>query len=431
MARMRLQSSIEFMLLLAAVTGLGIAIIGMYSHSIAAQKAALYSMANASAHAPNSTSAGTISISGPYVEMPATSFVNRSNILLVMFSGSGARLGYVGIRPSGQYVTPGSYSNVSVSGPEVLEFSFVPSGPGLQQMELAYSTDGGPERYMNVSTYAVYANQPSPQPSQYTASIKASDEMLLFSVAGGSPLYKVTESSHCSYLTWNGQQLPISQQCGDAKWYYWGFSDSCYYSANPVYYSTTCIYLNQTYASVNSISSYPSKSFDIMLTVANSSVALHSNISAAGVPAGIYSANGKAFGNATVSNGIVYTGPEPSSEYVVRLINGTASLMNYTDYYAYQRAYDSMLSTLAYYNNTGSGGGSQVQPAISAYNSASYEFAHEAPSNASPCKFVYSNRTGAYACPPYSPFEFSNITASIPGAENQTLAVQGSTVNIR
>ncbi len=429
---MELQSSIEFMLLLAAVAGLSIAVLGMYAHSISSQKAALSAML-----AVNSTQANITPPSqtyrGPYIDVPSVSFVNRSNVMLVMLSGDGASLRYIGVKSATSEMTPQYYRNVSINGLEVLEFGFVPMEPGQQEIKLTYYGAQGAEHNITASTYATYAlaGQNATAPSPYTASIRALSELLMFNVTDGSPIYTVTEHSHCSYLDWQGQQLSISQQCGNAKWYYWMFSDSCYYSANPVMTSTTCVYLNPAGTSVNGISSYPGKAFNITLTMENQTMSLHSNLTALDVPSTVYLQSGTIAGNAVASGSVSYTGPQPSSQYVVRLRNGNAVLVNQTDYYTYEQAYTSLLSTMAYYNNTGPGGDSSAQQAISSYNIASSDFADALPSGTGDCTLSRENGSIYFVCPPYAPFTFSNITAYIHDAHDQSISAQGSTVYIR
>ncbi len=426
---MKLQASIEFMLLIAAVAGISLTMLAIYGHMVHIQENALASVANSSyAAQANFSASQSPHYSGPYTEVPAVTYVNRSNVVLVAFSGTAVTMRYINVSSSGAVIEPRSYANTSMDGLAVFSFTFIPKAPGAYTIGIDYAVAPGDPQLASTDTYAVYQTANSTaQTGQYSAAIDALKELLLFNLSNASPTYTVTESSHCSYLNWWGQQLSISQQCGGAKWYYWTFSDSCYYSANPVMTSTTCVYLNPTNVSIAGLAPAPSKDFNITLLLYNSSIELHANLSSSASASGIYSQSGMQYGNATVSGGISYTGPSPQG-YEVRTYDGNDALLNQTAYYPYQQAYDSLLSTMAYYNNTSVGYSTPMQEAISAYNAASQAIASAHSAYMQGCNFT---KTGnAYACTPYAPFQFSNITLRMR-AENQTLLVQGSTINVR
>lgn len=427
---MRLQTSIEFILLMAAVAGFGVTMLMVYGQMAHMQEGILAGMAGTAnaIQSSNALPSASPQYSGPYIELPSVTYVNKSNVLLVAFSGANTTLQYVNASAPGAVLEPSTYKQVGINGLEVLGFAFVPAAPGPYTIKVGYAAAGDSADLVNTSTYAVYAPANStPQTAQYSAAVDALSELLLFNLSSGTPTYTVTESSHCSDLNWWGQQLSISQQCGNAKWYYWMFSGSCYYSANPVMTSTTCVYLNPQSASIAGLASAPFKDFNITLLLYNSSAELHANLSSSASASGIYSQAGAFYGNAVVSGGISYTGPSPTG-YVVRLYNGADALLNQTVYYPYEQAYTNLLSTLSYYNNTSVGDSTPIQEAISAYNSASQAITRAAPTTMQGCNFTASGR--ALACQPYAPFQFSNITLYM-NSKNQTLLTQGSTINIR
>ena len=153
---MKIQTTLEFVILLSAAASLSVFVISAYSHIVNPQKPLYMKLINQSANAPSSASFRDIGNAlGIEVSIANVSYVNRSNSLeAIITSPSGYVLSSVYVTGSSSVaVIPDAYYNVSTDGLAVLSFSVVPKATGTIKLsavaEFTYSNST-----TNSSSYA-------------------------------------------------------------------------------------------------------------------------------------------------------------------------------------------------------------------------------------------------------------------------------------
>ncbi len=433
---MKLQTTLEFVILLSAVASFGVFAISAYSGLLRQQRSAYASVINRSAdvNVPADVPSEANSTIFLYASMPNVSYVNKSNALqiVVALQRASALLNLKAIGSQQYGITPSTYSNISVSGTEILPFSVVPTEQGPLNVSVGIEYANGTFiRNLTAESFAVLQGQNQTTQSGYSfsASINRRNESVLYGISNASPIYTVSIWSHCSFIDIYGHQLPIKDQCGGANWYLFVHNNYCYWN----YYSpalTYCVELFPTNTSVRQVQASQSYEYNITLSLWNRSETLSSEIGNTNKISTVVGAGGTSCGTASVES-VSGTGPQDYENYVV--VNTTKGRWqtNMSNYNAYQQALNNLVSVMNYYNNT-NGNVDAANEAVNALNSTALRFITSGHTTSDDnCNLVVQGSGLRYSCKPLSVLYYSiDAILNHSGAAHQLISVQGSTVNV-
>lgn len=432
---MNAQTTLEFVILLSVVASLSVFVIGAYSSLTSTQKPFYESVLNQTslANGTHGPAVGNNRSDGVYASIANLTYVNRSNNLEVILTSSGTVPKVYVTGTPGVAVTPGAYYNVSPGGVAVLTFSVVPKTVGAIGLTAVADFSS-----TNASAYAeTYAVQPSAGGPVYqwnpefSASLSRRNESIAYGMGGAKDVYAVSIWGHCSWMSWwYDVQESITAQCGDANWYFWEFDASCYWN-HDIYYATYCVKLNPTGTSFSRIQNMQRYGYNTTLVLYNGTMRLGADFNAARNASVLTGSDGRIYGNASIVwvSGI---GPQSYSSYVLMNTSGSERVVNMSYYNTYVQYLNGMYSLMNSYNNSGGDYGAAMQE-IGYFNSSSRSFINSPAAHDQYCSLAESGGNTVYSCRPMSGLYY-DINVSIDPLvydSNQSISVQGSTVNIR
>ena len=443
---MKAQTSLEFILILAAVIGIAVAALGMMHNLQLSESAATGRIANQTE--PGNASNTYVQPSGSpfiYAEISNITYVNGSNEgYLVAYMPQGYSLRNINIsginasviwQPGNSYPATGIYASDYFAVPKsVGRISVLVSaefnGPyGLDQKEaVAYA-------YAEVEqSGSVIGAGTAPANGIYlTPQLSARNETLLYDPAGIAPVYTVSMTSHCSYENWEYQQLGIADQCGNAQWYFWIFSDYCYWDKG-ITTATYCVYMDNTSASAGTFNSVPAYSYNTTLQLYNNTYGIHMSamLNSRSADSPVLEGNAT-YGNASAGTQISAESPLPEgSVFLIKSRNGSY-IAGSGGYQSYLQALNSLDSVLGYYNGSGIDSGSMetIQQTIGSYNTAAARLLNSTLEQVGGCRF--DNLSDYLDCSPAGPFDYLNMTAVLSNSINARQGVEyfsGSAIGI-
>ncbi len=424
---MKLQTSLEFLLILSAVAALSLGVLSLYGKALSfnRQVSAAFDTANLPVE---NTSLPYAADPGIAINVPVNSIAMSSNPIMVEAYGCSNGIERVVMSSSNAVLSQKSIL-ANFSGLELKYFYFDPENPGIHGINISYSitcnnsTISGNRSYLTYSVPSPSAPAPA---SGASISIKYLNESIIYPVQKAGIDY-IQGFNLCTQRNiWSGYVYPSAVQCGtSSSWDYMTFDGSC--EAPDWSYSRTYCFVpaasgynaiipetdNASYAYAISVSintEYGQASFNLSSSNPFSAVAL----------------NGAAAGSATVENitseasppPIVLEGPD----------NGIYSGGTYSYYQSYE---DSAYQVLHFYNSTGASPStsSSIQEAVSAANSgANGLLGNLAKQVASPCLYHGSS----YICKAKSPFSYViNVTIDNASVQGDTIMpYYGSVINL-
>ncbi|MGC8622455.1 MAG: hypothetical protein ACP5UC_00620 [Candidatus Micrarchaeia archaeon] len=441
---MKVQSSMEFMIILVAVSAFAASALGIYSGFFHTQHASFENILSV-AGSNKTVNWQLNNVQNAYIEVyaPHIAYLNESSSLQVAVYADNAIIESASMSSPFLRHTPSGYSGIEVDGVSILPFNIMPSTVGEENATVSVGLDyNGSIHYYNksVQLYSIVqgssfnASKARSSLLTFSASLYPHSISVLSSISKGASLYKITEWSHCSYTNFFHNELSMQAECGNAKWYFWIFSSRCYYNSGSAT-RTYCIYENPSGASTYAIAPNTSYSYNVTLDLYNSSsgVYLSSELLSSRHSNPIESINGSQVGNAIVGASIAAYVPSQYYSYYLLNKSGNYTAVNESAYSQYLQAYNNMNYVLSYYNSTGidSSELSSIQQAISSYNTQSGIFYYSKPA-ASPCNVIEYSGSYWYSCSALS-MEFGNITAFLETLPhlNSSEVFDGSNINVR
>ncbi len=440
-AQHRLQSSIEFLLLLGAVATFCVFAIAVYTQFSGVQEGIYNGISNITgnlmARAPVSSSANGLSI---FLALPNSTAANSSTSLYLIVNAPGQSVtvnstiaGYDGLS-----ISPTQLSSV-VNGFGILVFSAVPESQGLKRILdhvvatgnnvllvenltgrlIAYPSKGGMTGGPNLSSQSL------------TGSIRGSGERINYPLAQPSALYNFWYASHCAYHGWySGGVLPEPAQCGGNTWgfdtpdnrcnpYTWDGEDRYYcFGAQPLKLNVSVIGQQKSYA------------YNVIVGIQNSSLSLRANLSSSKNYSQLVSSAGVVYGYARLLEAYGSDAyPVPYSAYVA-LQNGTYHLVNMSGYTRYSASYANLVGQLDAYNNSYSSNPGGMAQLVNIFNGQESAFAGSGYANSSACNFVGTEYLSCNASQPLSFVVELHLNGSKYSDLNQTLYLGSSIVEI-
>jgi hypothetical protein len=442
---MKEQTTIEFILILSAVAAVAVFSIGELYHLQSAQRTvydALLNNTNNTIQPPTYQIGGVPSL---YANIANTTYVNSSNEgYLVAYVPEGYNLSSITILGNGFSFIGGKDTVTSSYGLYTAHFFAIPRSSGNLSFSVSAifkSLNGVYERNETVYTYAVpvqsqqfFVSGTNSTP-YLTPYIYRHNETLVYNISNFGQVYTVGITNKCSRENWEYQQEDIGAQCGNAQWYFWIYSDDCYYE-HGILTATYCVYMNVAPIPLGNLgTTTPKYAYNITLQLYNKSLplSLAANLTNRS-PYGNLQEGTTNYGNVVVNNSITAISPLQYENTVLMEINGQIKTVNSTVYQSYLQALNNLYAVLGYYNGTGIDDGDMatIQQTINSYNLEEGKLVNssEQPSH-NGCWFG-ANSTYEYMCKPIGLFDYGNITAHIGKIKVQTgpESLSGSIVNL-
>jgi hypothetical protein len=434
---MKAQTSIEFLMILAAVAGLSATFVYVYGH-VGTQVDAVYGYLNKTQQGNvTAIQGGAAAKIEVYAYVPALAYTGRSSGIEVI-AALPANASNMSITPESQdfSFSPGYVSvNASLS-PYIAYFQAVPRLAGNASIEIiarVVENNGAViRRSINESTF-VYASSTSTS-SKYdstraTATISESNESVLYALSGKDNVPKLEETSHCTYLNFWYTPLSFQDQCGNAAWDFSVFSDGCYDAGSTG--RTYCVYEDPAGAYTSNITGQGGYLYNLTLSLAYGNetyiAIMNSNRKEAPLRLG-----NRTEGNVTIGGQIDGQSAQSSSSMEVMDYNMNQYPIGIGAYGTYEQYSSALGAKLGYYNGSsvGSSEFSSVQQSISSYNTYMGRFLNT--STASGCSVIRYGGSYYLSCPAATPLDFTNITVYLYNyTADETLYADGSTINLR
>ncbi len=440
----KLQSSIEFLFIAAAVAALSLAIVSAYVHFSHEQKqnyqkiidANSYNLSTQLQQAPSNLSA--------FAVLPDTTTVNKTSFGYLIVAGPGNITANIQIS-GGQGVTeyPSQISE-RLNRFGVLSFNIMPLNAGEKNLSIQFTLNSInssiskniTEEFEAISQ-APIANHTSNNITPSTAlsgSISSIVEEIGYPISQKIPLYAITYWSHCTYHNWwTGNIEPENQQCGAGTWGFDTGDPTCnpyVWNGDDRYY---CFAKQQNNQSIGDIGQKPSYIYNVTLYLHNSSVSMKAELNSSSQAGMLLGKNNKIYGTASVAK--VYGNaayPPYYSNYVVFYVNGSGRIINTSKYSAYSNTWSSLMQQFDAYNNTGGGNLGYVESLISSLNGEKAAINSTLAVNGSGCTLQSS--ISLIECNATEPLSFViNVTLNSTMFQNpnQTIYIQGSEVSVK
>ena len=451
MTRSRGQSSIEFIILLAAVSSFAVSVLGIYLHATHSQTSAYTELLNATAtEIRNQT--GYIAANGSdnvleYIYAPEEVYVNHSSLVQVVVYASNATMDNISISADHMEAIPSKFYNTPIAQVQIFSFTVIPESVGRLNITInsAVQTESGVSHMIkNVTTYSVLqsglALTPNgTSPPLFVPTLTENHARVLSNISPQGNITYLSEWSHCGYIGFWGHELSMQAECGgNAKWYYYMFSGPCYYD-DGVVWATTCVYENTMNSTLYSIGVQNRYVYNdtLLLSNASESGTLYSSISSSeNVSLLRESGNNTSAGNVTVGGQVTaYTPTQDYSYYVLRR-SENFTIINSSAASQYTQLLNNLNDVLGYYNGSEIGDSelATIQQTISSYNRGAASLYNSTKAD-SPCAiYQYNTSTTLYSCKPFGAIDFGNLTVKISNSiphKNASFLVSGSYIYVR
>ncbi len=441
---MRLQTSLEFIVLLSAVALFSIFVLSQYLHLQGAQNAAYETLDNQTlynAHSSNTTTgySGNISLI-PVVSN--VSYINKSGSLEVVVAYPKSY--------NLERIRISSIPNVSILPPELiavpyssigaLTFSYLPTEEGPLKFTIIGTFSNASNSILNVTANAyTYALRQSAlgnttAGNNFIATINNRNESVFFPIAQQNNVESMYSWSHCAYHNASGREKE-PWQCGSNTWGFIVSDNTCnrfWWDGQDRYY---CFAENKTTSKVGTLTPEQSYVYSAAISLGNAGYTLEANFTSQSRRANLYFKNSTPAGSIYINS--TYTGsilPPPYLIYAVLDKSGNDTAINYTYYENYSNTDASLVNLLNINNNTwvGSDTLNYIQKTLAYllnYEKTLLGAKSIQPNN---CLFYPVRSPTSYSCRPTMPFSY-DIATFIYGYNglNQSVQYQGSSIEIR
>ena len=434
---MKAQTSIEFLMILAAVAGLSATFVYVYGH-IGTQVDAVYGYLNETQQSNyTAIQSNAVVRIEMYAYVPPIEYTGRSSSIEVI-AALPANTSNMSITPeSPDFSFSPAYVSVNASlSPYIAYFQAVPRFAGNASIKIiarAVESDGT-VAYESINESAfVYAPNTSTgiegNSAHAAATLSESNESVLYALSGKDNVPKLEETSHCTYINFWYTPLSFQAQCGNAAWDFSIFSDGCYDAGSTG--RTYCVYKDPTGAYTSNITGQGGYLYNLTLSLAYGNetymAAVNSNRKEAPLRLGNLTK-----GNVTIGGQVDGQSAQSSSSMEVMDYNMNQYPIGIGAYGTYEQYSSALGAKLGYYNGSSieSSEFSSIQQSISSYNTYLGRFLNT--SAASGCSVINYSGSRYLSCPAAAPLDFTNITVYLDNyTADETLYADGSTINLR
>ncbi len=417
---MRLQASLEFIMILAVVSVLALSAVVMYRNLAGNGKSLLHGISEMAVNTPNDTTPPQAERPGFSAYLPLNSLVGSDDLLQIgAFGCSNGSISYS--LQSSTIAFSRQNASGMLDGIYTAALQFEPLSQGADTATMLYAikcANDAVNGSLLLTTYAsAQADLPGNHSQQYYAAIYSRNESVYYGINSSEQIDNFSQFNHCTKTDWLGNPLPMTSQCGTGSAYAWTAFDGSCMSPWWSYQRTYCIVPYPTNYRI-AAGGAAKLEYSFTLDIGTDLGALTANFN--GTNTSDVFLGSSDVGKARIT-GVYYA-------YGIQqamLSNGSALLhANYTLYLSYEQTKSTTLSALSYYNNTGSG--PEMEQALYAYGKSVASLEGSVLQSASSC----SARTSGYACEAAVPFQYTiNVTAAAP-LTNQTLSYEGSIIRL-
>ncbi|MGC8669835.1 MAG: hypothetical protein ACP5TL_01625 [Candidatus Micrarchaeia archaeon] len=428
---MKVQTTLEFIILLAAVASFSTVLLSIYSGFVKGQKSTFSVLSN-SLNEKQGNASIYIKPSSPFFVdaiIQNTTYVGiESTMQGVLYIPQNATVLILKASSSNAAVEPSEYHNIS-SGIYVLPFKVIPLKPGQIILNLTAIVDYPNAQHVNNVYALTYATMPNGTSgaSDILISIDRIYESTNYGLNMLGNIQNISVSSHCSYVNIWGNELPLKEECGNtASWYLWVGSWYCtWLQGSQSDTLTYCFYSHSSNDTVYSIDTNSTYSYNITLDLHEGNLSLSANLSNGSTKAPLESDN-VAYGSASISNvsGLSYN---PGHGYFVIGKPEGKCVVNASTYLLYQQTLLNVQDALAYYNNTSPDSStlSSLLQKVNALDSEANKLYNTKCTSIENC-LAGSNTV---SCKPL-PYLYYVINANIIGSGTYQTDYEGSTIKV-
>jgi len=422
---MRMQASLEFLIILSVISLLSLSTIVLYKGNLASSNQLLSKILSKNALQGNASLSPSPTTPQVLIYLPQNSTLGKPNRMEIATFGCDNGSLSIAITSQSLYFPQNSMS-FAVNGLSIVPLYFTPllAGFGLINLSYNYGCNGAEQkRTLSLTTYSSDSTS-QVSGASLSAYIGSRNETIIYGLVNDGKVESISEFGHCTYAGMFGP-TGIGQQCGTANaWSYSVFSSYCYSTSN-YYTATTCIVPTSTDYGLSSTD--PSKyrlKYSFKLGLYYNSINLSSNLSN-NSSSELFLGN-NAVGSAEVESSF---SPAPMLNSNFLSNNGNETVVNQFEYGQYLQAKNNLYNTLSFYNQSyvSSDIQSSIESAVSAYIKASNNLMNITGSQNSACSYSDSN----YTCMASSPFSYQ-INATVNGITfgDGTVSYLGSTINL-
>jgi hypothetical protein len=440
----KLQTSIEFMVILAAVAGFSVFVLGLYVNLNHAQNSAYQGIMSYSQEKPNSISTNSIYIDNStylYASIQKIVYLNQSSQLSVVYSYPATdnleSISALASGPAAAEAMPSQYANTGCTGLCTLQFSVVPEGVGQVNVTVAMhlvSGTGPITKNITVYSYSTLPPGSGYNYTQYSLSINRKSEAIRYPVLAQANVIQINHyGPECGFS-------PLKAECNG---YTWMVNDGGFCAGGGNENGYICLSASQTgYSATTFNTTTGTYNYSISVNFQHGGHNYTANLTSGRQTAPVYS-GGEVVGYAHMNgvSGSTYVAPSPSRYAYLWAGTGSAIVSN-ASVSNYISSEARALSILNQYNDSGlpcpgcSGSWSDrpiswfTDPINNENQNASILMGLQ-PEPSFGC-VAETSPAITLECPPQSPFYY-NVTMQINGTKqfNTTAEYQGSVVYVR
>ncbi len=424
--KIKTQSSLEFLLILSAISALSLAALSIYGKEVAYGK-------DAASLIFNGINSSQINYSTTYPDNPGVSIyvpINSSaymkNRMQIIAYGceSGSASAHLS---STSMVFSENAISAKVNGISIIGDYFEPLSVGNGELNVSYAINCTNKNLTGSESFSTYSRANSTSESAPLSFYMTDrNESERYPMETGA-LLSASQFNHCTYVNFFGNPYGVGPQCGTPDaWDFRASTQHCYQVY--VYTITYCVVPEDSGYNISSVEIGNATYIYYFTMHINSGYGdLLSSISSSSRNSEV-TLNGSNVGNASVSD--VFSQMQPLYTEFISKDTSYASI-NSSAYEMYSEDKNGLYSELGFYNSTQVSYDtvSQEDAAVSAYLASVRSLIGSNGSVGAGCA-IYND---TYTCKPNLPFEYViNVTLSKGlGIGNETLSYEGSIVNIK
>ncbi|MEM0147673.1 MAG: hypothetical protein QXD11_01220 [Candidatus Micrarchaeaceae archaeon] len=415
-----LQTSIEFLLISAAIISTCIFSLGLYS-VFQANVISNYKTINFSANYSLSTGSMIIPHVSIYASKIMKEFDTSSVYAIITADGP-----IQSVELEAQNATVSKpFTDINGTNPYILHFSVIPHSKGNISLTAIAIING---KYYNATfqTFVISNQNMSIENQQnISAVILRNLEEIYYSAAGYTAINKVYITSSCTKLNFFYQPYSLKEQCGNNV--AWGVRVTALWCVPGTDSTMTyCFYLQKTNISISNINESYNKIYNITVSIKDGNKLFNSTLTSQEGQGQVFY-NGKAIGNATIGNNVTAYGTNLPEQYLFFNRSGNISIANISFYQNYMQYWNNMKGLLGYYNSSyvDSSTFSSIIQSVSVYNN----YISKEPYLINKTQDCIVDKD-AFTCIPYSPFMY-RILIKLKGMNyNNSIYTAGSIIRI-
>ena len=428
---MKIQTSIEFLLILSAISILSLGLVSAYKSSISSDQYAINSvMQNSNTISAVNSSTSPAQDPGVFVNVPINSTTGMQNTMQVVLYGCMNGTGSVRLSSNNLVFSQNDMEKIPLVNLVISSIAFDPISTGLNQINVNYSIACGSVEKSGTGTFVTYSTAPSntlaitnSSSAPLAAYISKRNESIHFPITMQENVENLNVFNHCSYNNFNNV-YPLSMQCGTSNaWDYAIASDYCYWEEFTLT-ATYCVVPQNSKQNLYSVNtSQHSYYYSFLFSLSTKYGSLTSEVKNA-------SQSQLLSRNSSIGK-VIVVNVSGTADYQMPEFIGNASskiAANAELYQQYVQARNNMYSMLDYYNNTevDPSTASSIQQAVAAYETAESNLAAASGQGPQACSIVAGN----YTCKPSYPFSYVIDAKANLSLQNQTLYYEGSVINV-